>query len=257
MRDGAEGKRIPAARRAPGKLREVASRNAGPRRMGMLRCGARRARTAGMLGGPATTASGAILPGYYGKDIEYCDPVVRPRGRNGANGLLGRLAARGLGPAGKVFPGACRLKPGAGAAGLAGRPAGRPAGRMIGDIRRLGQGRRRPCPAAGLPRSSHEEPGRRRLRFLMLAAKREPIKRITREHAAAVEAGGDAEAVAGCAARGKDGGLAHRPAPYSPAGAARDPTPWRRTWSLRPAWTMAPRSGAWQCCPKSTGSAGR
>ena len=46
---------------------------------------------------------------------------------------------------------------------------------------------------------------RRRLHFLMPA-----IKRIIREHAAAVEAGGDAEAAVEYTARGKDGKLAHR-----------------------------------------------
>ena len=127
MRDGDEGKRIPAALRTPGKLREVGNRNAEPRRMCMLlRCSAGRSRTAGMLGGPATIAFGAILSGYYGKDVEYCDPIVRPRGRNGTNDLPGRLAARGIGPPASVPgrpPPKARLR-----RRRPGRPAGRPAG---------------------------------------------------------------------------------------------------------------------------------
>ena len=55
----------------------------------LLRCSAGRSRTAGMLGGPATITFGAILSGYHGEDVEYCDPIVRPRGRNGTNGLPG------------------------------------------------------------------------------------------------------------------------------------------------------------------------
>ena len=55
-----------------------------------------------------------------------------------------------------------------------------------------------------------KELDRRRLRFLMPAVKREPIKRIIREHAAAVKAGGDAEAVVEYTVRGKDGEFTHR-----------------------------------------------
>ena len=61
-------------------------------------------------------------------------------------------------------------------------------------------------PGRGSAPQPHEEPGRRRLRFLIPAVRREPIKRIAREHAAAVEAGGDAEAVAEYAATARTAG---------------------------------------------------
>ena len=102
-----------------------------------------------------------------------------------------------------MFLGARHLKPGADIAGLIDQ--------MLGDIRRLGI-----SPAlALLDRGFYsvavmKELDRRRLRFLMPAVKREPIKKIIREHAAAVEAGGDAEAVVEYTVHGKDGEFTHR-----------------------------------------------
>lgn len=51
MREGGEGKRIPTAQRAFGKLREVPDEEAERRCRDMLRCGTWRARTIGMLRG--------------------------------------------------------------------------------------------------------------------------------------------------------------------------------------------------------------
>ena len=50
----------------------------------------------------------------------------------------------------------------------------------------------------------------RNVDFLMPAVKREPIKRISREHAAAVAAGGRVEAAVDYMSRGKDGEFTHR-----------------------------------------------
>lgn len=203
MGDGAEGKRIPTPQWMLGKLREVPNEDAEARCMDMLRCSVKRARTVGMLRGAVTIAFDTTLTEYYGKEVEDYNLFVRSRSKNGTNDFLGHLAVQGIGPDSKVFLGARHLKPGASVSDLIDQ--------LIDDIRRLGI----KVVLALLDRGFYsvavlKELSRRRILFLMPAVKRGPIKEIIREHAAAVEAGGDPEAVVDYTVRSKDDEFTHR-----------------------------------------------
>ena len=203
MRDGADGMRIPTAQWMLGKLREVPDEDAEQRCRDMLRCSVRRARTVGMLRGPVTIAFDATLSEYYGKEVEDYDLFVRSRSKNGTTRFLGHLAAQGIGPKSKVFLSARHLQPGADVPCLVGQ--------MIDDIRRYGVA----VVLALFDRGFYsvgvmKDLDSRSIYFLMPAVKREPIKKIIRDHAAAVEAGAKAEAVVDYTVRGKDGEFTHR-----------------------------------------------
>lgn len=135
-----------------------------------------------------TVAFDATLSEYYSAEAEDYDLFVRSRSKNGTTRFLGHLAAQGIGPKSKVFLGARHLQPGADVPGLVGQ--------MIDDIRRYEVAIvlvlfDRGFYSVGVMKDLDS----RSIYFLMPAVKREPIKKIIRDHAAAVEAGAKAEAV--------------------------------------------------------------
>ena len=81
---------------------------------------------------------------------------------------------------------------------------------MIGDIRRIGIRVALVLPGRGSAPYRYEGARPPEPAFSHAGRQGEPIKRIIREHAADVEAGGDAKAVVEYTARGKDGAFAHR-----------------------------------------------